>query len=350
VDIKWVQEAALAFSQSPDPNIEPLGNGLIHQTYKLAYPSGQASLLLQALNRSVFNHPAEIVRNYTEIYRFLGTRQDRPIIPAPVPAKNGQLLWTDGAGNCWRAMQYIENSFSPMIAADENEAFRVSKSFAAFTASLSGLDMNRLKIILPGFHDLSMRFLQFEDSIAKAPIDRLLKSTHIIAEIRERKSLVELYERIRNSSAYPSRVMHHDCKISNILFEQGTGKILCPIDLDTVMPGKFFSDPGDMIRTMACSLDENSTKWEEICIKPSYYQAILEGYLEGMGNLFTKEEKTKIHQSGRIMIYMQSIRFLRDFLDGDKYYKTEFAEQNLNRSLNQILLLGSLESQLGTGS
>jgi hypothetical protein len=114
------------------------------------------------------------------------------------------------------------------------------------------------------------------------------------------------------------------------------------------MPGKFFSDIGDMIRTMAGTVDENSTAWEEIDIRPGYYKAVLSGYLEATGDVFTSREKEDIHYSGALMIYMQSLRFVTDFLNNDIYYKTEYAEQNLNRALNQFILLEKLENFLLT--
>jgi Ser/Thr protein kinase RdoA (MazF antagonist) len=142
--------------------------------------------------------------------------------------------------------------------------------------------------------------------------------------------------------------MHHDCKISNILFNDTTNDVICPVDLDTTMPGYYFSDVGDMIRTMACSVDENSTDWEDISIRVPFYDSIIKGYLEGMESSLTTEEKNHIHHSGLILMYMQAMRFLTDFLNNDTYYKTTYPEQNLNRALNQFILLERLEDFLST--
>jgi hypothetical protein len=117
------------------------------------------------------------------------------------------------------------------------------------------------------------------------------------------------------------------------------------------MPGKYFSDVGDMIRTMSCTVDENSREWELIDVRPEFYNAIVDGYLHGMGAEFTAAEIENIHKSGLLMTYMQTIRFLTDFLNGDVYYRTTYPEQNLNRALNQLILLEKLEqylSQMGT--
>jgi hypothetical protein len=140
--------------------------------------------------------------------------------------------------------------------------------------------------------------------------------------------------------------MHHDCKIGNILFDISTREVICPIDLDTIMPGKYFSDLGDMIRTMACTVDENSRDWEHIDVRPEFYEAIVDGYLHGIGNELMEAERENIHKSGLLMTYMQTLRFVTDFLQGDTYYKTTYPEQNLNRALNQLVLLEKLEDFL----
>jgi hypothetical protein len=112
------------------------------------------------------------------------------------------------------------------------------------------------------------------------------------------------------------------------------------------MPGKFISDLGDMIRSMACTVDENSTAWEQLDVRPEFYKAIISGYLAGIGNIFTEEEKKNIHYAGLILVYMQALRFIADYLNNDVYYKTTYTEQNLNRATNQLILLEKLEAFL----
>lgn len=345
---KLAKKAAAQFI-GPDEagiHIEQLGNGLIHHTYLASNATLNKSIVLQCINVHVFKKPEDILHNYNEVYQYLQKQKNGISIPAPITAANGRLLWCDDEKNYWRATGFIDNSYSPLIAANEEAAYTVARSFAAFTGSLAGLDPRHLKEIIPGFHDLSFRYRQFEEAVSGAPVERLLKSTHIIAELRGRKNLVNFYESIRHAADYPDRVMHHDCKISNILFDNHTAAVICPVDLDTTMPGKFFSDIGDMIRSMSCTVDENSIQWEDIDIRPLFYKAILKGYLEGAGNMLTGEEKTHIHYSGLMMIYMQAIRFLADFLNGNLYYKTTYPEQNLNRALNQLILLEKLEAFL----
>jgi hypothetical protein len=338
-----IEKAATQFVGSGNLVINNLGNGLIHYTYKVINTDIQKTIVLQAINQKVFKNPDDILFNYEMVYQFLHAKTGNISIPAPIPTANNKLSWIDEDDNYWRATSFINDSYSPDIASDEESAYTVAKSFAIFTRSLSGLEAKKLKTIIPHFHDLSYRYEQFEDAVATASLERLLKSTHVIAELRQRKNLVGWYEMIALSPAYPDRVMHHDCKITNILFSTLSQKVICPVDLDTLMPGKFFSDLGDMIRSMACTVDENSNSWEEINIRPDFYQNIMKGYMEGIGDIFSEEEKNDIHYAGLIMIYMQSVRFVTDFLNNDIYYKTSYPEQNLNRALNQLILLEKLE-------
>jgi Ser/Thr protein kinase RdoA (MazF antagonist) len=140
--------------------------------------------------------------------------------------------------------------------------------------------------------------------------------------------------------------MHHDAKIANVLFSNKTGKVICAVDFDTVMPGYFFSDLGDMIRSMVCSEDENSLHFNKIKIRKVFYEAIVSGYLMKMGKQLTDAEKKHIHYAGLLMIYMQAFRFLTDYLNGDVYYKINYPEHNFERAKNQLTLLQRLEDFL----
>jgi hypothetical protein len=328
------------------PMPEPIGDGLIHQTYKVNFTGNGGPVVLQCINQRTFPQPENIIHNYRVVYNYLQTQPGAVKIPALVTTHHNKYFWIDEEDNFWRASIFIPDSHSLAVPSNESDAYRAARCFAELTRSLAGLDTDQLNIIIPDFHNLRSRYHQFEEAIAKAGIMRLLRSTHIISELRQRKKLVDFYGSVENENDYPTRVMHHDCKISNILFDKATNAVLCPVDLDTVMPGKFFSDIGDMIRSMACPVDENSTAWEKITILGDYYQAIITGYLDGMGNLLTEKEKSSLHYSGLVMIYMQSLRFVTDFLNNDIYYQTSYPEQNLNRALNQFILLEQLEEFL----
>lgn len=340
-----IQKAAAQFGIG-EPYIESLGDGLIHRTYKVIFPGNKVPVVLQCINQAMFPQPENIINNYRIISQYLKYHTHSLQIPEIVLTNAGKLFWIDEEGNFWRGTEFVSNSYTPSSLSDEKEAMLVASSFAGFTLSLGGLNSDQLEIIIPGFHNLSFRFQQFETSIQKASIQRLLKSTHVIAELRQRKFLVDFFEKIKTTEDYKIRVMHHDCKISNILFDKTTKLAICAVDLDTTMPGYYFSDIGDMIRTMACTVDENSTRWEDIDIRKKYYDSIVNGYMELMKDGLTDEETKNIHHSGLLLAYMQSMRFVTDFLNNDIYYKTNYPEQNLNRALNQLILLEKMEEFL----
>ena len=208
------------------------------------------------------------------------------------------------------------------------------------------MNIHKLKSVIPGFHNLSLRYQQFEEALSGQLYERMAKALVIINELKQREKYKQLFESIIQSAEFPQRVMHHDAKIANVLFHKKTGKVICPVDYDTVMPGYFFSDLGDLIRSMACSEDENSTDFDNIGIQKNFYEAIIAGYIEVMGNFFTEAEKKYIHYSGLLIIYMQALRFITDYLNGDIYYQISYREENLNKAKNQFILLQQLEEFL----
>jgi Ser/Thr protein kinase RdoA (MazF antagonist) len=330
-----------------EPTVTQLGNGLINKTYKVEFANElDPPIVLQQINISTFSEPENIIHNYLLLSDYLKDNSHKLLAPM-VKTLDGHWYWRDEQHNFWRATQYINGSGTVLFPKTADEARMTANCYGIFTRSLAELDTSRLKVIIPGFHDLSLRYTQFEQAITKASIQRLLKSTHVIAELRQRKKLVDFYITVTaNPAVYKTRVMHHDCKMSNILLDEHTHHAICPIDLDTVMPGYFFSDLGDMIRSMAVTVDENSTQWEDIDVRSDFYKAIVTGYLAGMGDVFTKEEQEHIHYAGLLLTYMQSLRFVTDFLNNDTYYQTTYPEQNLNRALNQLILLEKLEEFL----
>ena len=340
-----IEKAAAQFGIG-EPKIEPLGEGLIHRTYKVSFKGKDAAVVLQCINQTMFPQPENIINNYRIISQYLKYQAKTIQVPDMVLTNSGKLFWIDEEGNFWRGTSFISNSYTQSSLNDERDAREVATCFARFTLALAKLDTDQLDIIIPDFHNLNYRYKQFESAIEKATIQRLLKSTHVIAELRQRKFLVDFYDKLTASPDYKLRVMHHDCKISNILFDTSTKEVICPVDLDTTMPGYYFSDVGDMIRSIACTVDENSTKWEEIDIEKKYYNAIVSSYLDSMIGELTKAEQDHIHHSGLILTNMQALRFVTDFLNNDTYYKTSYPEQNLNRALNQLILLEKIEEFL----
>ena len=207
------------------------------------------------------------------------------------------------------------------------------------------MDANTLKITLPDFHNLSLRYQQFEAAILDGNAERIVETENDIAFILSQKNIVEKFEKFIHHAGAKQRVTHHDTKISNVLFDE-KNKGLCVIDLDTIMPGYFLSDVGDMMRTYICPVSEEEADLSKVIVRKEFLKSIQDGYLKGMGNELSPYEKDNFFLSGEVLIYMQAIRFLADYINNDMYYGCKYPTHNLVRARNQIKLLQEYQSAI----
>ncbi len=320
-------------------HVLPFGNGLINLTWKVEDKKGDAKYILQKINREIFKQPEDIAHNIGLIGFYL--EYNFPGYLFALPCKN---IWGDYLikwGNSdFRMFNFIENSHAIDVVEKPEQAYEAAAQFARFTKLLSGLNTSALKITLPDFHNLTMRYGQFENALETGNPERIVQSKDMITEIKQNKRIVDEYDICK--AKFPTRVMHHDTKISNVLFDEHD-KGLCVIDLDTVMPGYFISDVGDMMRTYLCPVSEEEKDLSKIIIRKEFYEAIVSGYLSEMGAELTDIEKKHFHYAGKFMIYMQAIRFLTDHLNDDSYYGAKYAGHNFVRAGNQMALLQRLQ-------
>jgi Phosphotransferase enzyme family len=328
------------------PFFEVLTDGLIHKTFKIT--ANNRSAILQQVNTHVFNDINAVVGNYQLIYNHL-KRSGNLRIPTMLKTVDQQLTWVDKENSYWRAFEFIANTYTETLPASPEKIFSAAKCYGEFTAALNELDIKQLKSTIPDFHDLTNRYNQLQITVLHASHERLTKSRLLLEKIEHCKQLVDFYDGLKSNPDFRLRAMHHDTKLSNILFDKTTEQAVCPIDLDTVMPGYFFSDVGDMIRSMVSAHDENSPA-NSVSVDKETYNAIVSGYEAGVGNTFTSVEKKYILRSGMMMLYMQGIRFLADYLSNDTYYKINYPEQNFDRALNQLTLLEKLEAFVSASS
>ena len=338
-------EPSLPDHSAGEIKVETVGGGLINHSYKV---SGQlkADFLLQQINKNVFAHPEQVQENYIRIWEYAEYEFTGLHLPAPKYCGKMATLFVDGKENYWRAFEFIEDARMFSIAEKPAQAKATAKAFAKFTAAFKDFDVSNLKEVIPGFHNLSLRYRQFEEAMKGKLYERMAKALPLIDELKQREKYTHFYEIVTESDEFQQRVMHHDAKIANVLFSNKTGKVICPVDFDTVMPGYFFSDLGDMIRSMVCSEEENSTSFNDIHIRKNFYDDIISGYLDVLGKQLTASEIKYIHYSGLLIIYMQALRFLTDYLNGDVYYRINNPEQNFDRARNQLILLQKLEEFL----
>ena len=236
---------------------------------------------------------------------------------------------------------FVHGSHTVDVVQSPSQAYEAARQFGKFTNLLSGFDTNQLKITIPDFHNLSLRYRQFEHSLNHGNIERIKEADRSIKDIKQHFDIVQEFEHIKSNSAFKLRVTHHDTKISNVLFDDNN-KGLCVIDLDTVMPGYFISDVGDMLRTYLPNVSEEEKDLSTIEIREEIFKAIIEGYGGEMKNELSAPEKEHFIYAGKFMIYMQAIRFLTDYFNNDMYYGAKYPDHNFIRANNQLVLLKQL--------
>lgn len=319
--------------------ITTFGNGLINKTWLVK--NNEQQYILQKINHEVFKNPQAIVDNVEAFALYLQHHHPNYFFVAPLKTKNNATLVNKPKYGYFRMFPFVKKSHSISVAQNPHQAFEAAKQFGNFTALLQNFNISNLSITIQDFHNLSLRYQQFIDSTKTTNIKRLEKANHLIHILYQHKNLVGEYEYLIANNDFKKRVTHHDTKISNVLFND-ENKAICVIDLDTVMPGYFISDVGDMLRTYISPVNEEEIDTTKIEVRDDFYKAIVLGYYSQMKNALTEFEKKYFFYAGVFMIYMQALRFLADYLNNDIYYGEKYPEQNFIRAQNQIVLLQKL--------
>jgi Ser/Thr protein kinase RdoA (MazF antagonist) len=241
----------------------------------------------------------------------------------------------------FRIFPFVAGSHSLDVLETPGQAYEAAAQFGTFTRLLKRVDVNRLKMTIPRFHDLSLRYEQFTNATKQGNKQRVAESKSLINKVEHYSGIVETFKKIPSNKAWRLRVTHHDTKISNVLFNS-VDKGICVIDLDTLMPGYFISDVGDMMRTYLSPVSEEEKDVEKIQVRDAFYRAIVSGYYEQMKEELTETERKHFFYAGKFMIYMQALRFLTDHLNDDVYYGAAYPGHNFVRANNQLVLLERL--------
>ncbi len=320
-------------------SIIPLTQGLINSTWKIC--GKEHAYILQKINHTIFKRPEDIAQNIDIISAYLKTHHPGYLFVSPLQTADGKsLIYKEGDGY-YRAFPFVAGSHSKDVVKTPAQAFEAAKQFGRFTKLLAGLNVSSIKITIPSFHDLGLRYSQFLTALNNGNKERILQSATLIDQLKQWSFIKDQFEEIKNNPAFKLRVTHNDTKISNVLFDEAD-KGLCVIDLDTVMPGYFISDLGDMIRTYVCPVSEEEADFSKIEIRDEFYKAVVLGYYEEMKAVLTETEKDHFFYAGPFLIYMQALRFITDHLNNDVYYGARYAGQNFVRAGNQVTLLQRL--------
>ena len=320
-------------------DVSQIHGGLINKTWRVA--TDRNDYILQTVNHHVFKKPLEVAANIRHLADFFALNFPDYIFTAPVKTKEGNDMFLLD-GNYYRSFPFIKNSHSIAVVQNAEQAFEAAKQFGKFTSNLQDFNAEDLHITIPDFHNLTLRYQQFLEALENGDGKRKEEAKEVIEALIDYAYIANTYQKIKTNPAFKIRVTHHDTKISNVLFDNND-KGICVIDLDTVMPGYFISDVGDMMRTYLSPASEEVKNFDEISVRKEIFAALKEGYLSEMDKVLSDDEKQRFEYSGRFLIYMQALRFITDFLNRDVYYGEKYPGHNLVRGANQLRLMQEYE-------
>lgn len=314
-------------------SLKPLKTGLIHSSYKLDI-SG-ASFLLQKINTTVFSDVEALMNNISLVTKTLYTSyQNLPYETLDVlAAKNNKLFCTNSSGT-WRIYKFKKHLKAYNTPENEHMVFEAGKAFVHFVKGLSGINPERLSVIIPDFHSLEKRFDQLKQAYktSGAVSSQIKKMFEEISEFVQ--NLISLELALKNREI-PLRITHNDSKFDNILFDNQLNA-RCIVDLDTVMPGIIHFDVGDCLRTLTPVNMEDEPDLRKIKFQPDFYKAFLKGYQTAGTGMLTEKEIEFLPYAAPYMSLIMCVRFLTDYLKGNKYYVCKYPNHNLVRSTCQL--------------
>lgn len=323
------------------------GSGHINDTFLAVFDEGgsEGRYIIQRINHSIFKDPQVLMDNMVRVTdHILGKLKQqgesdihRKVIEV-IPAINGNTCVLDDAGNYWRALKFIDNASTFDLCPSLEHICQAAEAFGNFQVMLSDLPVDSLKETIPDFHNSPKRFDDFKKALDENKCDRACGCETEIKFMTTHSEVFETLATLVENGDIPLRIVHNDTKINNVMFDDTTGKALCVIDLDTVMPGLSLSDFGDIVRTTVSDAEEDEQDMSEVTLDVSRFEAIVRGYLASAGAILNEVEKDSLLPGAKNIILEQAVRFLADHLEGDVYYKIHRPGHNLDRCRTQIRL------------
>lgn len=329
------------FDDVSEIKVSPIISGHINTTFLVR--NGSEQFVLQKVNADVFPHLEVLEENHRTINSILED-SDYPFkIVNFQPTLKGNYF--DEYEKVWRLLGFVSQAKTYLKAPNATLIRKATQAFGTFYKTINAhSDRYKIQNSLPGFIDFEHRAHQFCEALQRASTARLKQASPQITYAKNCLPLLEHWNTMMKTEHLPSRIIHADPKISNILFDE-KDEVLAIIDLDTLMPSTILYDFGDMVRSYTNLANEDDAEAEQ-CFSPEFYHAVKEGFLEGIGEELKPIEKESLDYAGRCVIFVQGLRFLTDFLNGDCYYHTDYETHNLDRTQNQFQLLQELEEFL----
>ncbi len=332
---------------------KPHGGGYINDTYLVTAEKENGAkirYILQRINHNIFKDPASLMDNFVmvcdylkEIVKEKGGDPVRETMTV-VPTKDGKnLVCVDG--NYYRMTLFIEDTVCHEVSQGTEDFYKCAKAFGNFQYMLKDFPADKLTETIPNFHNTPKRFETFLKAVEENKSGRAHLVQDEINFILDRKAVTDSLIDLLNAGEIPLKVTHNDTKLSNILMDAKTDDSVCVIDLDTIMPGLAAYDFGDSIRAGACYTTEDETDLSKVYLVLELFEAYVKGFIEGCKDGLNKKEVETLPLGAKVITLEQGIRFLTDYLDGDLYYKTQYADHNLDRTRTQLKLVADMEEK-----
>ena len=327
--------------------VQPLGNGLINDTYKVTIAGENTPrYVLQRINNTVFKDVELLQKNIEQVTHHLRKKLeekgvddiDRRVLSF-LKSETGKTYWREADETYWRMMLFIPDAYT-FETVNEKYSHAAGLAFGEFQAALVDLPA-QLGETIPNFHNMEVKYNQLRETMKTDPAKRLSSVLPMVNEIETHVEEMCKAERLFREGKLPKRICHCDTKVNNMMFD-AEGNILCVVDLDTVMPSFVFSDYGDFLRSAANLTAEDDADLSHVGFNMNIFKAFTKGYLTSAGSFLTSIEIENLPYAAALFPFMQCVRFLNDYLCGDVYWKIKYPEHNLDRARNQFQLFKSV--------
>lgn len=334
--------------------VRAFGNGHINDTYLLTYEIGKMGIMnviLQKMNKVVFPKPEEVMENIVGVTGFLkkkieasGGNPYRETLTV-IPTRDGMPYFKDSDGEYWRSFVYITDTSCYDLPENDEVFYQCAYAFGNFQSMLADYPAETLHETIKNFHNTKERFATFKKAVEEDVMGRADAVREEIEFVLEREADAKYFTELLEAGELPLRVTHNDTKLNNIMVDNATGKGICVIDLDTVMPGLAMNDFGDSIRSGASTGAEDEKDLSKINCDMNLFEVFAKGFIEGCGGKLTAGEIKLLPMGAKIMTYECGMRFLTDYLQGDVYFKIHRPEHNLDRCRTQFKLVADMEEK-----
>ena len=324
----------------------PYGNGHINDTFRVLCELPDYTekyYILQTVNRNVFKKPEEVMSNIEKVTSYL-----REVVDSPrevlnlVRTYNGNTFYIDNENKCWRVYDFVTDSVC-LEQPNLEEFYECAVAFGRFQKYLSNFPADTLFETIPDFHNTPKRYDNFLNALNNDVKDRAKTAEEEIAFVKDRADFYGVLIESNKKGELPLRVSHNDTKSNNVMLDADTHTALCVIDLDTIMPGFSVTDFGDSIRFGANTATEDEKDLSRVNLDLDKFEIYTKGFLDGCGGELPDSEIMLLPEGAKMMTMEVGMRFLTDYLEGDTYFKTKYAEHNLIRCRTQFKLVAEME-------